>query len=71
MNGQELLRRLRRIARQRGLHLRLVRERGKGRHATLYLGDRFTIMKDRRKEIGPGLLAKMLRDLGLHRKDIE
>jgi mRNA interferase HicA len=71
MSGQELLRRLRRIARQRGLHLRLVRERGKGSHATLYLGDRFTIMKDRRKEIGPGLLAKMLRDLGLHRKDIE
>lgn len=70
MNGQQLLRRLRRIARQRGLHLRLVRERGKGSHATLYFGDRFTIMKDLRKEIGPGLLAKMLRDLGLHSKDI-
>ena len=71
MNGKEFLRRLRRIARQRGLHLRLVRERGKGSHATLYLGDRFTIMKDRRKEIGPGPLAKMLRDLGLKRKDIK
>ncbi|MBT8061809.1 MAG: type II toxin-antitoxin system HicA family toxin [Gammaproteobacteria bacterium] len=71
MNGQELLRRLRHIARQRNLRLRLVRERGKGSHATLYLGDRYTIMKDRKKEIGPGLLAKMLRDLGLNRRDIE
>ena len=56
MNGNELLKRLKKIARQRRLHLQLVRERGKGSHGTLYLGDRYTIMKDRKKEIGPGLL---------------
>ena len=37
--------------------------RGKGSHATLYLGESFTIVKDRKKEIGPGLLASMLADL--------
>ena len=71
MNGNELLKRLRKIARGRRLQLQLVRERGKGSHGTLYLGDRFTIMKDRKKEIGPGLLKKMLTDLGLDKSDVE
>ena len=30
-------------------------------------GLRKTIVKDRRKELGPGLIAKMIRDLGLER----
>ena len=71
MNGNELLKRLKKIAKQRRLHLQLVRERGKGSHGTLYLGDRYTIMKDRKKEIGPGLLKKMLTDLGLDKSDID
>ena len=71
MNGNELLKRLKKIARQRNLQLQFVRERGKGSHGTLYLGDRYTIMKDRKKEIGPGLLKKMLTDLGLDKSDIE
>jgi len=71
MNGNELLKRLRKVARQRGLRLELVQERGKGSHATLYIGRRFTVMKDRRKEIGPGLLAIMLNDLGLGKPDID
>ena len=71
MTGNELLKRLRKIARERGLRLDLVRERGKGSHATLHLGDKFTIIKDCKKEIGPGLLRKMLNDLGLDKSDIE
>ena len=71
INGNELLKRLRKIARERRLQLQLVRERGKGSHGTLYLGDRYTIIKDRKKEIGPGLLKKMLTDLGLDKSDIE
>ena len=71
MNGNELLKRLRKIARERRLQLQFVRERGKGSHGTLYLGDRYTIMKDRKKDIGPGLLKKMLTDLGLDKSDIE
>ena len=71
MNGNELLKRLRRLARARNLQLKLVRERDKGSHATLYLGARYTILKDRKKEIGPGLLLKLLADLGLKKADIE
>jgi predicted RNA binding protein YcfA (HicA-like mRNA interferase family) len=41
-----------------------------GSHGRLYVGDRFTTIKDRKKEIGPGLLAKMLRDLGIDPNDL-
>jgi mRNA interferase HicA len=71
MNGNELLKKLRKIAKERDLRLEFIRERGKGSHGTLYLGDKYTIMKDRKKEIGPGLLCKMLANLGLDKSDIE
>jgi mRNA interferase HicA len=70
MNGDELLRRLNRLARARGVKVRINEERGKGSHSTVYFGYRFTIIKDRRKEIGPGLLHSMLRQLGLTERDL-
>ena len=45
--------------------------RGKGSHGRLYYGDRFTTLKDRKKEIGPGLLKAMLNQLGLTKDDLE
>jgi predicted RNA binding protein YcfA (HicA-like mRNA interferase family) len=47
------------------------RSRGKGSHGRLYYGDRFTTLKDRKKEIGPGLLKAMLDQLGLTKADLE
>ncbi len=70
MNGNEFLRRLNRLGRARGVEVRIDEERGKGSHTTIYFGDRFTVMKDRRKEIGRGLLHGMLRQLGLNERDL-
>ena len=42
---------------------------GPGSHGTLYAADRKTTVKDRKKEIGKGLLAKMLADLGIDRDE--
>ena len=56
---------VRRIARRRGETVTFVAHRGKGSHGTLYLGERRTIVKDRKKEIGKGLLARMLSDLAV------
>ena len=39
--------------------------------AGLYYGHRFTTLKDRKKEIGPGLLNAMLSQLGLDWSDLE
>ncbi len=50
--------------------MRFNEERGKGSHGTLYFGDRFAVLNDRRAEIAPGLLHAMLRQLGLNRRDL-
>ncbi len=71
MNGRELLKKLKRIARERNLRLEVIKEHGKGSHAHLYFGGRHTTIKDRKKEIGPGLLNKMLSDLGLGKDDLK
>jgi len=44
---------------------------GKGSHGTLYYGARKTTVKDRKKEIGPGLFSAMLEQLGLTKADLE
>jgi mRNA interferase HicA len=70
MNGNELFRRLEKIGKQRGVEVSFEAERGKGSHGTVRFGDRYTVMKDRRKEIRPGLLHAMLRQLGLTERDL-
>lgn len=70
MTGGELVRRVRRLGRLRGVSVRLDRRRGKGSHGRLYYGSRFTTIKDRKKELSAGLLAKMLAQLGLSKEDI-
>ena len=58
------------VARRKKLTLRWVPERGSGSHGTLYIGDRFTIVKDLKKELGPGLLADMVKQLGIRKEDL-
>jgi mRNA interferase HicA len=70
VNGHELLRKLQRLGRERGVAVRFDQERGKGSHGTLYFGDRRTTLKDWRTEIRPGLLHAMLQQLGLHERDL-
>lgn len=71
MNGDELLRKLRRYAKVNSLEVRFLSGHGKGSHGRIHLGSRYATIKDRKKEIGPGLLAAMLRQLGLTKQDIE
>lgn len=71
MTGNEFVRRVRRLGRRRGVAVRFEARTGKGSHGRLYYGECFTTLKDRRKEIGPGLLAAMIRQLGLRREDLE
>ena len=69
MNGRQFIARVRRWARSRSLEVRFVASEGAGSHGTLYAGNRRTTVKDRKKEIGKGLLAEMLADLGIDRDD--
>jgi predicted RNA binding protein YcfA (HicA-like mRNA interferase family) len=70
MTAGEFIRRVEALGAARGVVVRFDKTRGKGSHGTLYYGDRFTVVKDRRKECGPGLISKMLADLGLSRRDL-
>jgi predicted RNA binding protein YcfA (HicA-like mRNA interferase family) len=70
MDGSEFIRRISRLGKERGVTVRLETRHGKGSHGRLYYGDRFTTVKDRRKEIGKGLLHAMLHQLGLTLDDI-
>ena len=70
MTGDGFVRRIRKLGRERDIPVRFESRRGKGSHGRLHLGDRFTTVKNRRKEISPGLLTAMLRQLGLTRDEI-
>jgi hypothetical protein len=65
VKGQEFIGEVKRYGRRHGVPVHIVAERGKGSHITLYLGKRFTIVKDRKKEIGKGLYHSMLKQLGI------
>ena len=71
MTGNEFERKIKRIARKRGVSVSVDAGHGKGSDGRLYYGARFTTLKDRRKEIGPGLLNAMLGQLGLTKADLE
>ena len=71
MTGNELLRRIKRLGRERGIAVRFDPSPGKGSHGALYYAGRRTTMKDLRKEISVGLLRDMLAQLGLTRRDLE
>ena len=70
MKGSEFLRKARAFARRNKLKYCWVPERGSGIHGTLYVGARLTIVKDLKKELGPGLLSDMYRQLGIRKEDL-
>jgi mRNA interferase HicA len=71
MTGNEFLRRIKRLGRERRVAVRFEPRHGKGSHGTLHYGSRKTTLKDLRKEIGTGLLLAMLAQLGLSRRDFD
>lgn len=68
MNRAELLRRLKAHAKSNGLAYSFDPGKGKGSHGRVTVGDRFTTVK--LGEFGPGLLSKMLTDLGIDKKEL-
>ena len=70
MTGAEFIRRVRKLGRRTGVVVRFDSRPGKGSHGRLHYGCRRTTVKDRTKEISPGLLHDMLRQLGLSEQDL-
>jgi hypothetical protein len=70
VKGSEFARRVQRLARRQKVTCQFVADKGKGSHGRLYFGEEFTTLKDRKKEIGHDLLAKMWRDLNIDPHDL-
>jgi mRNA interferase HicA len=70
MNGAELIRKLKKLGKVNGVEVFFEKNRGKGSHGMLSYGVRSTTLKDRKKEIGPGLLNKILNDLNIKKEDL-
>lgn len=70
MNGNEFIKRLNRLGKRRSVSVR-YEAHGKGSHGRIYFGERFATLKDRKKEIGKGLLRAMCNQLAIDPKDLE
>ena len=70
VKGGEFLRKLKTIAKRKKLAYRWSPERGVGSHGTVYFGERLTVVKDLKKELGPGLLVDMCKQLGIRKEDL-
>jgi len=70
MKGSEFLRRVKVLSKRKAVVVQWNAEHGSGSHGTLYLGSRFTIVKDLTKEIGPGLLSAMCKQLGIRKEEL-
>ena len=68
MIGREFIDKIRNATRARDISVRIDTKRGS--HIIVYYGPRKTVVKDRRKEIPPGLLSAMLRQLGFRNDDL-
>ena len=70
MKGSEFLRKAKRYADRNKLHYRWAPSRGAGSHGTVYVGERITVVKDLKKELGSGLFRSMCRDLDIDPREL-
>ena len=72
MTRDELIRRLRRLARERGVAFDVIAARGKGGHWTVRYGKaRAPVPQAKGGDLAPGTLQAILRAFGLRRDDLE
>lgn len=70
MTGAEFLKRIRKLAKERGLSYAWHPDMGKGSHGVLKLGDRRTVVRNLKDELKTGTLHAMLKQLGLTIADL-
>ncbi len=71
MNGNEFIRKIKKLGKANGVPVELDESRGKGSHATLYYGAAFTIVRNLKDELKTGTLHGMLTQLGLTTDDLK
>ena len=70
MKGSEFLRRLHRLGGRKDVAVSFDPKHGDGSHGRGYFGTAFTTLKDRKKELGRGLLHGMCKELGIDPREL-
>jgi mRNA interferase HicA len=70
MKGNELIKKVKKLAKKRSIKARVDEKRGKGSHVTLYFGDKFTIVRNPKDELKTGTLNAILKQLGIKEDEI-
>jgi hypothetical protein len=70
VNGGEFLRRLQKLARRNNVRFAFFPALGKGSYGAVQYGSGLTTVKDRKKEIGTGLLHKMCKGIGIDPREL-
>jgi len=71
MKGIDFIRKIKKLAKERGLKCTVDKKRGKGSHVTLYFGNMRTIVRNPKDELKKGTISAMLRQLELTNQDIQ
>lgn len=70
VRGNEFIRKVQALAKQRGLASRVEEKRGKGSHVTLYFGERLTVVRNPKDELKTGTLHAMCKQLGIEKSEL-
>jgi mRNA interferase HicA len=71
MRGNELIKKVAALGKERGIAVRVDKKRGKGSHQTLYFGERKTVIRNPKDELKTGTYHAMLKQLGISERDMK
>jgi len=71
MRGNELIKKVETLGKERGIAVRVDKKRGEGSHQTLYFGERKTIIRNPKDELKTGTYHAVLKQLGISEKDLK
>jgi mRNA interferase HicA len=71
MRGNELIKKVEALGKERGIAVRVDKKRGKGCHQTLYFGDQKTVIRNPKDELKTGTYHAMLKQLSISEKDLK
>lgn len=71
VRGNEFVRRIQVLGKERGVEVHWTAHRGKGSHGLLYYGSNMTTVRNLKDEVDKRAFHKMLKQLCLSEKDFE
>ena len=71
MRGNDLIKKVEMLGKERGVRVYVDKKRGKGSHQTLYFGELKTIIRNPKDELKTGTYHAMLKQLGISKRDLK